>query len=353
MLNPGSYVDLISGRRRGWWAGLQRSVLKLATIPYATAVAGRNLLFRYRVKKSHAIPVPVISVGNITAGGTGKTPLVAWLAKQLVDRGIRVTLISRGYGSRVDGLNDEALEIAQRIPGIPHLLDPNRVRAAWQAVNDHASQLIVLDDGFQHRRIARDLDVVLVDATNPFGYGHLLPRGTLREPPAALQRADLLALTRVDLVEPESLCVLEDQLTRHAPGVPQFHVAYQPSHLLNVAGEQQELRGLQGKSVAAFCGIGNPHAFRLTLEGSGCRLVDFRAFPDHHPFGEEDLESLTRWLTHLHQVDAVICTHKDLVKIPCETLHQIPLWALALQMEVTRGQEALDGCLQLLTADLS
>ena len=344
---------MISGRRRGWLAGLQRSLLRAGTFPYASVVAVRNWLFDRRLKKTHSVSIPVISVGNITAGGTGKTPLVSWLAQRLAAENIRVTLISRGYGSSEHRPNDEALELSQKLPGIPHLQNPNRIQAARQAVEELDSQVIVLDDGFQHRRIGRDLDLVLVDATNPFGYGHLLPRGTLREPVAALRRADMIALTRVDLVEERCLAELEKQLEQYAPGVPRFHIVYRPENLINVSQEEKAISDLAGKSVAAFCGVGNPSAFRQTLEQCGYRVVDFRAFADHHPYGPDDIKSLKGWLQHLHEIDAVICTHKDLVKIPVAELNQIPLWALTVQPEMTSGQAALEDRLQKLVTQVT
>ncbi len=344
---------MISGRRRGWLAGLQRSLLRAGTLPYAGVVAGRNWLFDRQLKKTHSVSIPVISVGNITAGGTGKTPMVSWLARRLTAENIRVTLISRGYGSREDRPNDEALELSQKLPGVPHLQNPNRIQAARQAIDELDSQVIVLDDGFQHRRIGRDLDLVLVDATNPFGFGHLLPRGTLREPLAALRRADMIALTRVDLVQESCLAELEKQLDTYAPGVPRFHIAYRPEKLINVSQDEKPINDLAGKSVAAFCGVGNAPAFRQTLGQCGCEIVDFRAFADHHPYSPDDIKSLKGWLQHLHEIDAVICTHKDLVKIPVDQLNKIPLWALTVQPEMTTGQAALEERLQKLVTQVN
>ena len=353
ILNPEGYLELVSGRRRGWMAAIQRLLLQVGVLPYATVVAGRNWLFDRRWRKTHAVSVPVISVGNITAGGTGKTPMVSWLAQRLVAEDIRITLISRGYGSSDGRPNDEALELKQRLPEVPHLLNPNRIQAARTAVDELESQLILLDDGFQHRRIARDLDLVLVDATNPFGYGHLLPRGTLREPIAALRRADLIAVTRVDLVEASQLEDLESQLNSYAPDVPRFHVAYQPKSLLNASHQAMTLSDLAGRSVAAFCGVGNPQAFRKTLEQCDCNVVDFRAFADHHRYGPEDMKSLVGWLRHLHGIDAVVCTHKDLVKISVDQLNEIPLWALTVQLDIVRGAATLEDQLGELITQIS
>ena len=162
----------------------------------------------------------------------------------------------------------------------------------------------------------------------------------------------MIAVTRVDLVEEKELEQLESQLAIYAPQVPRFRVSYQPQHLLNASQQQLELSDLSGRSVAAFCGVGNPQAFRKTLEGCECELVDFRAFPDHHPFGPEDIESLKRWLRHLHGIDFVICTHKDLVKISLDQLGETPLWALAVQPQITHGQPALEERLKELVAEV-
>ena len=134
--------------------------------------------------------------------------------------------------------------------------------------------------------------------------------------------------------------------------MPRFRVTYQPQHLLNASQQEMALNDLAGRSIAAFCGVGNPQAFRKTLEGCECELVDFRAFPDHHRFGPEDIDSLKRWLRHLHGIDTVICTHKDLVKISLDELEEIPLWALSVQPQIIRGQAALEEQLNKLVAEI-
>ncbi len=167
---------------------MARGALALAEIPYAAAVDWRNR--RYDCGATvQRVGVPVVSVGNLTLGGTGKTPLVEWLARWFADRGVRVVLVSRGYGALPGQPNDEALELAQSLPQVPHLQNRDRVQAALEAIGELGAQLILLDDGFQHRRLARDLDLVLVDALEPFGFGHVFPRGTLREPLAGWRRA--------------------------------------------------------------------------------------------------------------------------------------------------------------------
>jgi tetraacyldisaccharide 4'-kinase len=164
-------------------------------------VRQRNRWFDRAGSHVQRVAAPVISVGNITVGGTGKTPFVAWLAQWFALRQMPVTIISRGYGSRRGTPNDEALELAARLPDVPHLQNPDRVAAAEQALHANATQVLILDDAFQHRRLARDLDIVLLDALEPFGYEHLLPRGLLREPIESLSRAHVVALSRSDAVD--------------------------------------------------------------------------------------------------------------------------------------------------------
>ena len=199
-ISPAEYRAIVSGQRSGLGGWLLRGGLRLAETPYALAMRLRNWQFDRGRKAIQSVPVPVISVGNLTMGGTGKTPLVAWVARWLRQHDVRVTLISRGYGASAGGRNDEALELEHQLPDVPHLQNPDRLAAARLALEEFECQAILLDDGFQHRRIARDLDIVLLDACEPFGYGHVFPRGMLREPLAGLNRADVLALSRADML---------------------------------------------------------------------------------------------------------------------------------------------------------
>ena len=208
---PSRLHDLLSGRRRGLGAALLRGGLRLAETPYAWAMRWRNHRYDSGAATVHRLDVPVISVGNLTTGGTGKTPLVFWLAQWFRDRAIPVAVVSRGYrapqaarAATATSENDEARELAARLPDVPHLQNPDRVAAARQAIRQFQCRAIILDDAFQHRRIGRDLDIVLLDALEPLGFGHVLPRGLLREPVEGLRRADLVALSRADVLEPHA-----------------------------------------------------------------------------------------------------------------------------------------------------
>ena len=180
MLNPSEFRDLVSGRRRGIGASVLRAALRVAEVPYGLAMLWRNRRYDRDLARTHRVEVPVVSVGNLTLGGTGKTPMVEWIARHLRAQNVRVTLISRGYGAEAGAANDEALELEQKLPDVPHLQNPDRVAAARTAVDKLDCQLILLDDGFQHRRLGRDLDIVLLDALEPFGFGHVFPGGMLR-----------------------------------------------------------------------------------------------------------------------------------------------------------------------------
>ncbi|HEV7226742.1 MAG TPA: tetraacyldisaccharide 4'-kinase [Pirellulales bacterium] len=341
MTRASEFRDLVSGRRRGVGAAALRALLRAAEIPYTAAVKLRNRRFDSGRRPVERVGVPVISVGNLSLGGTGKTPLVEWLARWLRSRGVRVTIISRGYGAEAGARNDEALELEERLPDVPHLQNPDRVAAAKVAIEEFDCQCILLDDGFQHRRLARDLDLVLIDALEPFGFGHVFPRGTLREPLAGLGRAHAVALSRADFLEPQERAKIKAVVQRVAPQALWLELAHAPRRLESSAGKEQSLDWLRGRRVAAFCGLGNPAGFRRTLDGLGAAVADFREFPDHHPYQRCDIEALTAWGDGLG-ADALICTAKDLVKLRVEQLGRLPLWSLAIELKIISGQNELE-----------
>ena len=341
MLTPANIDALLSGRRRCPWASSLRALLRLAEFPYTTAVGWRNRAYDRGRRTIQTVGVPVISVGNITTGGTGKTPLVAWLASWFRSRGVRVGIVSRGYKSGRATANDEARELADRLPDVPHLQNPDRIAAAQQAVEKNGCELLILDDAFQHRRIHRDLDIVLLDALEPFGYGHLLPRGTLREPLAGLRRAHIIALSRANLVDENTRRAIQDIARRFAPDAAWIEVAHEPRELRSSTGEVAPLSSLAGRPLAAFCGIGNPAGFRRTLESCGLQVAGFREFADHHAYSPRDLVALAEWGDDIANAAAFVCTHKDLVKINAPRIGRWPLWALAIEMKLLVGEDEL------------
>ncbi|MBN2581342.1 MAG: tetraacyldisaccharide 4'-kinase [Pirellulales bacterium] len=378
MYTPSDFHDLVSGRQRGAAAALGRLGLRLAEVPYAWAVSWRNRRYDRGRAEVHRADVPVISVGNITLGGTGKTPTVAWLARWFRARGIRVSIVSRGYGAEAGGLNDEARELEQQLPDVPHLQNLDRLAAARVAVEELETQLIILDDGFQHRRLARDFDIVLLDALAPFGYGHVFPRGTLREPLSGLKRADAVLLSRADMLPPPERDVIRRRVAELNPQALWAEIRHAPLDFISASGERLALDALPPGPVAAFCGLGNPQGFRHTLQIEiGVRVeigvrasvvskhdvdliksrnrsqlttdaltpIPFRVFPDHHLYNRADIEELARWAEDL-DVTAVLCSQKDLVKIGLPRLGNKPLYALRIAVEFLTGQKGFEERLQ-------
>jgi len=341
-----AFLSLIRGERRGFGAMAMRFGLRLASWPYGLAVWLRNRAFDRGWKKSHRVGVPVIGIGNLTTGGTGKTPCVEFVARYLRDvLELQTAILSRGYGGE-EGRNDEAMVLEQNCPDVPHLQGPDRVALAQTALEELESEVLVLDDGFQHRRLARDLDIVLIDATNPWGYGSLLPRGLLRESPRELRRAHLALITRCDLVEANVAAGIRDRIGRLAPGLPIAESTHRPDAWVGEGNKSTPLESLGGRSVAAFCGIGNPEAFRDTLRKLGIEPIAWRTFPDHHRYTRDDIEDLRRWAREL-PADAVIATtQKDLVKIRLEKLGDRELWALKIRLDVQAGREEMERLLR-------
>jgi tetraacyldisaccharide 4'-kinase len=254
-----------------------------------------------------------------------------------------VTIISRGYGSKSGKPNDEYQEIAAQLPGVPHLQNPDRIAAAREALAREPRQVLILDDAFQHRRIARDFDLVLLDALDPFGAGRLLPRGLLREPVASLRRAHAVALSRADAVSPQRREEIHAEVTRLAPAALWLELEHRPATLVQ-HGEAptRPIESLRGQKVAAFCGIGNPAGFRHTLAACGAQVIATREYPDHFAYPAAEVETLENWLNReAAEADAIVCTHKDLVKIPRQDLAGKPLFAVQIAAAIRVGEAAL------------
>lgn len=340
-LSAETFREIVSGRRQGLLVAAVRSCCAAAEPVYSYFVARKNRQFDSGMRQPARVAAPVISVGNLTVGGTGKTPLVIWLANWFREQGREVVLISRGYG-KSHGPNDEALEIAATLPGIVQLQNPDRVAAAHEALAQHPANnppVLILDDAFQHRRIARDLDIVLIDALEPFGFGRLLPRGLLREPVAGLARAHVVALSRADAVSPARRAELKEAVARLAPQATWLELAHSPVALRDHAGNSEPLTTWQGRSLAAFAGIGNPAGFEHTLHSCGLSVTAFRPLADHQAYTPQVVSTMETWLRSLPAVAGVVCTHKDLVKLPQANLGGIPLRALQIALQIERGKE--------------
>lgn len=327
-------------------------LLRLPAALFSLAARLRGRLYDLRLLPRARTDVPVISVGNLTTGGTGKTPMVVHLCEELLSRGLLPGVLARGYG-RAPGaeLNDEGQLLARRLPRVPQVQDPDRVAGAERLL-ERGVDVIVLDDGFQHRRLGRDLDLVLIDATRPFGLpaaegeavAALLPRGLLREPPSALARADALVLTRVDGLGAGELADLEARLLDLAPGKPLLRTRHAPRALRGLdGGGERPLSSLRGAPVRPLCAIGHPRAFLDTLASLGARLVDPVILPDHHLYTPADLAGLE----HGPGAPLVVTTAKDAVKL-APLAPALPMLVLEIELELLSGAPVLEALLDSL-----
>lgn len=347
-----AFLDLVSGQKRGLPATLGRCALRAASVPYALAATIRSAAFDIGLLETKRVDRPVISIGNLTTGGTGKTPMVEYVARHLRDQGSRVAILSRGYGADSEGgMNDEGLVLDANLPDVPHLQGPDRAALAGVAIDELESEVILLDDGHQHRRLHRDMNIVLLDATNPFGYGWPLPGGLLREPlRVGLKRADVVILTRSDMVDVTERAAIRRVVERYArAGSLWCECVHRPRELIDTAGETTPPESLAGRRVAVFCGLGNPDAFRKTVERLGAQVVDVRWYPDHHRYSQNDIAELSRWVA-ASGADLALTTQKDSVKLPVEALGGRPLLALRIGMVFEQGEadflKALDKATQ-------
>lgn len=309
------------------WPGL---MLWPLSVVYRFIIAVRNELYNRKVFPSQKVSCFVISIGNITVGGTGKTPTTIFLAKWLQGRNLRVCVLSRGYGRQSrgtvmvsDGQNirddvkqvgDEPLMMARRLPGIAVIVDRDRIRGAKHAIEVFSPQVILLDDGFQHRRLERDLDIVTIHMDKVFSNGMMLPAGPLREPIKSLQRANLLWLNH-----------MEDTVTEVFPysETPFINAYFCPISLVDGAGHET-VPQLNGVAIVAFCGLGNPDNFKKTLGTLGANIRAFMTFDDHHDYTSQDFSFIEN-TCQIMSASLVITTEKDWVKLP-KTIQQQGHW---------------------------
>jgi len=334
------WEKLIREESVGFVASFTRGALYVASQFYSLVMTIRNHLYDQGWLAVHRVEVPIISVGNLTVGGTGKSPAVMLLAKWFRDRNIRVAILSRGYRAGSDGINDEAREMEQRLPDVPHLQNPDRCAAALVAQDELSMQVLLMDDGFQHRRLYRNIEIVLLDATQPFGLGYLLPRGMLRESVRSLRRANVVILTRSDMVSRQQIAETRLTVQRFAPKATWVEATHQATRLTNASGASLGVETLAGKKVLAFSGIGNPKAFLETLRKCGAEVTDSIVFPDHHAYTSSDVQRVLSSVGTTAEM--IVCTGKDLAKLEVDMLGIVPLWAVQIELLCTFGLDALD-----------
>ena len=335
--------------------------LSLLSLVYLFLVQSRRSLYNGGVLKMYSLPCRVISIGNITLGGTGKTPTVIYLAGLFKDKGMHPVVLSRGYKAKSsaatavvsDGATtfmdpqeagDEPFLLSQTLPGVPVIIGPNRALSGRFACEQFSPGVVILDDGFQHQRIKRDVDIVLIDRYHGFGNGHLLPRGILREPLSALGRAHIVLLTKQS--ERETDDHLKQQIRRYNPAAPIFQ-GYYTVKSVKTLNEQKDVQLdlLKGKKVLALSGIGNPNYFSFLLKQSGMLVTEEWILPDHHDYTEKDTRRARDFLSG---VDYIVTTAKDSCKMDRELFCDLPILILDVVLQVDEEQHFIDTLFRLL-----
>ena len=361
-------VDVILERREGGRANALKFVLGGFARLYERAVQTRLGLYRRRLLRAQELGCPVVSIGNLTVGGTGKTPVAEMLARELQLRGRRVAILSRGYKSvprpfmqrlrsrisknldlfppRIvsDGdkvlldsrrAGDEPHMLAKNLPGVCVLVDKDRVKSGLHALRHFDSDLLLLDDGLQYQRLRHRLDIVLVDRQSPFGNEHLLPRGTLREPPGNLRRASYIIVTRCGAEPDDKLLARLRRLNRTAAIIECNHA---PRHWEDIrTGAKFPLDHLRGRHVGAMSGIARPESFEEGVRELGAIVEITKAFADHHRFTKKEILRFLEWCDR-RSLDALVTTEKDAVRFPEIDNPPVPMLFLRVEIEILRGR---------------
>jgi tetraacyldisaccharide 4'-kinase len=355
-------IDILLAKKdKTLWTRALLSPLYLMSLPYGMGVRLRALFFGLGLLHGKKLPCPVISIGNLTVGGTGKTPLVMWLVQTLSEEGFPVAILTRGYQRKKvsgpllsDGTSillsqeesgDEPYLMAEILKEIPILIGKDRFQNGQLALAKFGVRAIVLDDGFQHLTLRRDLDIVLIDASLGFGDGHLLPRGILREPLSHLRRAHLLMLTKVEDLE---ACEPLEARLRSLHPAPIFHSHFEPVGFVGSQGEVEDIRAFQGKKMIAFSGVGNPGYFSSQLKKIGVNVIREIIYPDHHGYTAKDVTSLAG---HAKKADGIVTTEKDMVKLENLDIGHLPVWALRIRFKIWEQEEFLKRVLRVFSED--
>jgi tetraacyldisaccharide 4'-kinase len=341
-----------------WWqrgapgAGAQRA-LGAAAGGYRGLLNTREWLYARGVLRSRALACPVVSVGNLTVGGTGKTPAVEMAIRTLIEQGHAPAVVSRGYGRRTTGIQivadaasirldaedagDEPFLLARRLPGVPVVVGSNRYEAGRTAIERFGVTAIVLDDGLQHRTLVKDLEIVMARASDPWGNGRLLPRGPLREPVSGLARAHLVVVTGA--ASPAEAPDVLEAVARYAPSVPVLSAQHAPTECWDAATMRPvPIESLAGVRLLAFAGIAAPAGFRRTLQDTGAAVTDLVAFLDHHWYTRDDLAALDRHAAGL-DVQALVTTEKDWVRLRRLPPSKRPMYVLSVRLVLTAADE--------------
>lgn len=364
-------TDVIFNRAHGVRAWLMRCVLRMVSWFFYIGVRLRLFLFRRRLRTVHYLGTLVVSVGNITAGGTGKTPVVELLARTLAARGRKCAILTRGYksadlpkrqmwkdahGRRIKKLpkiasdgttrylsplhaGDEPFMLARNLDHVAVLVDKDRVKSGIFAIEQLGSNTLILDDGMQYLKLRHEIDIVLVDCGFPFGTGALLPRGTMREPRSSLARASYIILTKSEGKPQDELIATIRRYNQVADIIVTNHA---PAYLENVfTGERKPLDYLNGKYVACLSGIARPESFERLVAEQGARIEIRRRYPDHHWFDQAELDAFIERCAN-RAIDMIVTTEKDAVRLQKPEDIEVPVYFLRISIDILQGREYWD-----------
>ncbi len=371
-------IEVISGERKGLRATSLRTLLRGLSYLYRGIVSARLWLYRNRIMREKHLGCMVVSIGNLTVGGTGKTPVVEMFARALTAGGRKVAILSRGYKSQkpplktriknkvtgqievapprivsegdgpVPGMDsrfsgDEPFMLAQNLPGVYVVVDKDRVKAGRHAVREYGVDTLLLDDGLQYLKLRHRLDIVLVDRQSPFGNEFLLPRGYLREPPRNLRRASYIFITKCNGQSNQQLIQRIRKYNRTAEIIECRH---QPLHLTDLGTRERfPLDHLQNKDIATISGIAKPESFEHGLEQLGATIRFTRRFTDHHRYTEEEINEFILKADD-RGVDFIVTTEKDSVRFPALAQSLLPIYFLRVEIEILTGHETWEHCVQ-------
>jgi tetraacyldisaccharide 4'-kinase len=375
-------VEVIYEKRRGKRAALIRSLLFLLSKVFTVLVQIRLYLYEKRIFRDHTLGCLVISVGNLTVGGTGKTPVVEKIARALQERGRHVAILSRGYKSEptpfIDRLwqtltfqkeaslprivsngeellldsataGDEPYMLASNLKNVVVLVDKDRVKSGRYAIAKMGIDTLLLDDGFQYLALKSKLKLVLIDRSNPFGNNHLLPRGSLREPRRNLRRADYIFITKSDRTPNEELV---REIRRHNEKAEIIECSHRPLYFQNVydSDDRQPLSFIKGKKIASICGIAMPDSFEQGLVQLGGELVYPKQYADHHRFSQQEILNMIN-RSHRRYAQLIVTTEKDAVRFPKLDRVDVPIYFLRVEIEIIRGAKDFHDCVSRICFD--